>query len=246
MFVKTMTSEPWNPWTFLRAPDDESGQGAPPDTGADDDADTDEGDGDAGGDTGRTYTQRDMDRIRLRETRKAQAAGKREALKELGIEDPAEAKRIIEAARKVAEKDKSEQDRLREKATQAETAAQQAKREAAEARLSRTVDRALVKAGVAPARLDRIARLVHGELDGDEPDEDDIKAAIESVKDDFPESFAGDDGDGDDRGRRRGAPSGEGRGGTPPKGQRGGGKEDPMARGAERARKMQGRTAATA
>lgn len=246
MFVKTMTPDEWYPWRFLRAPDDESGQGAPPDTGDDDDA-ADDDDSDAAGssDSGKTYTQRDMDRIRRRETRKAEGAGRRALLSELGIDDPAEAKRVIEAARKAADKDRSEQDRLREKATQAETAAQQAKREAAEAKLSRTVDRALVKAGVQPARLDRIARLVHGEFDGDEPDDDDIKAAIEAVRDDFPESFAAADDDGDDRGKRR-APSGEGRGGTPPKGQRGGGKEDPMARGAERARKMQGRTAATA
>lgn len=243
MFVKTMTPYPHSLQGFLRAPDDESGSGAP---GADDGDGGDDGDGEDGGDTGqdtgRTFSQRDMDRIRIRETRKAESKARQALLAELGVNDPKEAKRIIEAAAKAAEKDKSEQDKLREQATAAQRAADEAKREAAAAKLERTVDRALVKAGVQSNRMDRIARLVHGEL-GDEPDEDDIKAAIDAVKDDFPEAFA-DNGDGDGKGRR--APSGDGRGGTPPKGQRGGAKEDPAARGADRARQMQGRTAATA
>lgn len=244
MFVKTMTPYPHSLLGFLRAPDDESGSGAP--AGDGDSEDGDQGDGDEGGDEGqpeRTYSQRDMDRIRRRETDKANRRGRADLLAELGVTDPKEAKRLIEQAAKAAERDKSEQDKLRDKATAAETAAAEAKREAAQAKLERSVDRALVTAGVQPKRMERIAKLVHGELTEDEPDADDIKAAIESVKDDFPEAFADDDGD--DGGKRR-APSTEGRGGTPARGTRGGAKEDPAARGAERARKMQGRTAATA
>jgi hypothetical protein len=242
MFVKTKLDEALHPWLYHRAPDEGDGDGGG--TGGDTDGSEDEGDADdSAGDTKKTFTEADMNRIRIRETKKAESAARRKVLEDLGVSDPAEAKKIIDAAKKASEKDKTEQDRLREKATQAEREAQAAKAEAAQLKLDRDVDRALAKAKVDGRRLDRIAKLVLAEL-GDDPDADDIKTAIDTIRDDFPEAFAEDDGE-QRQGERR-APSGEGRGGTPPKGQRGGGKENPETRGRERARMLQGRTTSKA
>jgi hypothetical protein len=238
MFVNRKLDEALHPWLYHRAPDEGDGDGGA-DTG-------DEGDGDAedtgSTDSGKTFTEADMNRIRQRETKKAESAARRKLLDDLGVSDPAEAKKILDKAKAAAEKDRTEQDRLRDKATEAEKAAAQARRETAQLKLDRDVDRALAKAGVQTSRLDRIAKLVIGEL-GDDPDADDIKSAIDTIRDDFPESFAE---SGDDEGVGRRAPSGEGRGGTPPKGQRGGGKENPETRGRERARMLQGRTTSKA
>ena len=236
MFIRT--TNPWHPrlTPWMLAPDDETGGSQPP---VEDDGD--DGDGDETTESGKTYTEADMNRIRRAEGKKNAAQARRQVLEELGVTDPKEAKKLIEAAAKAAEKDRSDIERAREARTEAEKKAAAAEAALAQVKLERDIDRALASAGVQPKRLGRVAKLVAGEL-GEDPDADDIKAAIETIRDDFPESFAQGDGGGD--GRR--APSGEGRGGKPPAGQRGGNKEDPMTRGAELARARQGRSTVNA
>lgn len=236
MFIRNTLDEHLHPWLYHRAPDDGSGDGGDPGDGDDGDASGDDGDDEDAG-SERTFSQADMDRIRRAETKKALNQGRKALLEELGISDPKEAKKLIEAAAKAADKDRSDIDRAREGRTAAEAKAAEAERKLAEVQLERDIDRALATAGVQPKRLARVAKLVALEL-GDEPDSDDIKAAIETIRDDLPEAFA-QSGDGD--GGRR-APSGEGKGGKPPAGQRGGNKEDPMARGAALAAQRQGRS----
>jgi hypothetical protein len=223
------------PW--MLAPDDETGHGADP-------ADEGETEETTGGDSTRTFTQAEVDRMVGGRATKAEKAARTKLLEELGVSDPAEAKKILEAARKAAEKDKTELDKARDQATTAAQTAAEARAEAAQARRERAIDRALVQADVSPKRLDRMAKLVAIELD---PDADDmaeaIAAAVAAVKDDMPEAFAS-SSEPKPAGK---APSSDGKppvGGKAPA--RGGTSKDPLSRGAELARAHQGRSTTSA
>lgn len=231
MFTRSITNrDPMWLRLVLRAPDDDTGNGAAGDIDPGDDVESEKDDGKS---TGRTLTQAQIDRMIGREKTTAERAATRKLLEDLGVTDAAEARKLLESARKAADKDKTETDKLREKTTAAESAAAEARREAAAARQERQVDRALIGANVDPKRLDRMAKLVRLELD-DDADEDAIKAAVGQVREDFAEAFAGDDQDKD----KRRAPSGDGKGKTPraPRGQT----ESGIDRGRQRARDLMG------
>jgi hypothetical protein len=229
VFVRTPTRPFGSILPLYAAPDNESGQAA-----SDNDTDNE----DDAGSSGRTFTQADVDKIAGRRASEGEKAAARRLLEELGVKDVGEAKKVIEAARKAAEKDKTELERERTKATEAAAAAESAKREAATAKAQLKIDRLLLDAGAQPGRLGRLSKMVFVEID-DDADDDAIKEAIESVKTDFAEAFTKTD-DADSGKKKTGpAPSGAARDGA-------GSKKsvpvtDAMTRGRERARRLQGR-----
>ena len=233
MFVNRKLDEALHPWLYHRAEDDGGGDGPGEDDIDDDGTDDDDSTG-----SGKTFTEADMNRIRLRETRKAEQTARKKLLEELGVTDPTAAKKALAKIKADEEKNKDAIQKAAEAKAEAERAADEANREAQQARLERKVDRALVKASVDPKRIDRIAKLVHGEL-GDEPDDDELAEAIETIKGEFPEAFTeteGDDGKKDEG--RKPAPSGSGKGGSPA-GKRGS-VSSGIERGAQRARERMG------
>jgi hypothetical protein len=215
------------------APPDDGGQGG---DGGDDDGDDDKGSGDAQ----RTLTQAQIDRMIGRERTTAERAAARRLLEDLGVKDAGEAKRLLAEAKKAADKDRTETERAQTEAAEHKTAAEQARREAATAKLQLKIDRKLLAADADPARLERISKNVFVDLD-DDADDAAIDAAIAAMKSETPEWFkAGGAGD-DDKGTKRTgpAPSGAATGGHGPNGRAK--PEDAMTRGRERARRLQGR-----
>lgn len=229
MFVRSPTNPFGSILPRYLAPDDETGEAG--EESASDEPDESQGDG-------RTYTQAELDRILTGRVGKADKTAKRHLLEQLGVKDEAEARKLIEAHRKASEKDKSELERERSRATEASAAAEAAKREAATMKLQVKIDRALLAADADPKRLERLSRMVFVDLE-DDADDDDIKAAIESVRGDFAEAFVKSDSETEPEKKKGPAPSGAARDGKGPKG--GAPVTDAMTRGRDRARQLQGR-----
>lgn len=231
MFVRTPTRPFASILPLYLSPPDDSGQG---DTSDAPDDSTDETSSE-----GRTFSQADVDRLAGKTRSEGSKAARRELLEGLGVKDEAEARKIIEAHRKATEKDRSEVERATAKATEAATAAEAAKREATTARMQLKIDRALLKAGANPDRLERLSKMVFVDLD-DDADDDAVSEAIESVRADFAEAFKSDDSEGDTKKKKTGpAPSGAARDGKGSKGTAP--TQDALSRGRARARQYQGR-----
>lgn len=170
---------------------------------------TGEGDGDAGGDGGdgsggdggsdpggeKKLTQAEVTRIATREKSEGNKAGRAALLKELGIDDPKEASRLIELAKKKENEDLSETERARKDATEAENKVKTQEAELARDRLNAKVERRLVAAGLqldkkdedkAEKQLARAVRLLDLDLAADQ---DAIKAAVKELKDEMPNLF---------------------------------------------------------
>lgn len=234
MFVRMLTHRHlFSTFPWYLAPADDSGQGAGGD-GGDDDGGDDKG-GDEGG---RTFTQAELDRIVGRRASESERQASRKLLEELGVKDAGEAKKLLDAARKAADRDKSETEKATAKAAEQETIAQRATREAAEARMQLKIDRKLLAAGVKPAKLERLSKTVYVELE-DDADDDAIKTAIDDIKTDFPEAFTDDNGEGEKDRKTGPAPSGRAADGKGPKGNKG--TTSALERGRQRARELQGR-----
>lgn len=237
MFVRMMTHRNLSILPWYLAPDDGGGSG-----GGDGDGGDDGDQGDAG--DSRKFSQDDVNRYTGRSRAEGEKAARKAMLESLGVKDEAEAKKLLEAQRKAAEKDRSELDTAKAKATEHETAARAARREAADAKLELQIDRALLAAEANPKRLARLSKLVKSEL-GDEPGEDDIKDVIAELKSEFAEQFTaskGDDAGDEEKGKRKTgpAPSGQARDGKGAS--KGAGASSALDRGRERARRHQGRT----
>lgn len=192
-------------------------------TGGDDsegDDEDDEGEGEKA--KSKTYTQEDFDRAANKMIGRGRRAATQELLKELGLESVEDLKAAIAKASGNDEESQSELAAEKEKVRKDQERAARDKAEAAQDRFDAKVERRLVKAQADPDRVEKIARLLDISIE-DDPDVEDIDAAIADLKADYPELFSpkdsDDDGD-DDRTRSKVPGSDVGRQpkGTKPKG----------------------------
>lgn len=142
-------------------------------------------------DTGRTFTQADLDRIGAREKAQGRKAAEQALSEQLGV-PVTEAAQIIKAHRDRTEADKSEIQRAAEARQQAEQDAATARAEAAQIRHTAAVERALLTAGVAlpedgaDETLAGVAGLVAAEPGADAAT---INAAVATLKGRLPGLF---------------------------------------------------------
>lgn len=159
-----------------------------------------EGEGTGSG-SERKLTQAEVTRIMTREKQQGHTAGRAAVLKELGIEDPKEAARLIEAAKKAENDALSETERARKEATEAAARAKTAEQETALERVHLKAERKLLASGLqldpkdeekAERQLARAVKLL--DLDH-EADPEKIKQAVTELKEEMPNLFATTDGD---------------------------------------------------
>jgi hypothetical protein len=207
------------------------------DSGGDEDPDDDSEDDDEEDDdteASGSFTQDQVNRFLSKERKKTKRSVERDIAEQLGM-PIADAKKALE--------DLAEGRKPEAQAALDRRSAELDKREVEleKLKLSLTVRERLQEQGVRPERLRRAVKLV--ELDDDEPDDDDILAAIDELKQDMPELFAQpkppdnqeDDDDEGTKPRRRRAPSSDPA--TPPRSRRKP-PEDAFALGAEKAKQF--------
>jgi DNA-binding transcriptional MerR regulator len=202
------------------------GGGAPDDEDPTEDDDDDDPDDEDDDDDDKTFSQADVDRIVQKKERKLRRSITRTLEDELGV-SLEEAKSIVKQVQDGTKPDAmAEVNRLRQQLEDRE-------QEIANREVSLLVREKLQDAGVKPARLKRAVRLV--ELDED-PDDDDIIAAIAELQDDMPELFVTEEEPDPDEGKsRRKLPSG----GTRTPRRKPARREDAFAEGAKLAQQVQ-------
>lgn len=183
--------------------DDGQGDGSGDDTG--------QGEGTAGS-AGKTFTQSDVDKFVQRRVKAAEAAAQRDLLAKLGVDDLGSLQATLEAQRKRDEESMTEAERLKAEAARAKAEAEADKAAAAAERIQSRLSRAMLsgETPIQPARLEDALELAQRplrEADGDEDDR--IAAAVDRVRERFPEWFASAQGEGDGE-------EGKKRTGTPP------------------------------
>lgn len=182
------------------------------------------GDGGDGGSGGKQLTQAEVKRIATREKQEGTKAGRAALLKELGIDDPKEAARLIEAAKKAETDSLTETERLKREAAESKKKTDEDKVEVAKEKLAVKVERRLIAAGLqldakdeekAEKQLARAVRLLDLDLDADQ---DAVKAAVTELKEEMPALFAATDGDEEEETSRNG--TGRRDPGRPPRNQK--------------------------
>ena len=190
---------------------EDEGQGQ--DDGGDAGEGTGQGEGTGAGDGGRTFTQSELDKIVGRRAKTAETAARTALLAELGVEDLGGLKGLLEEKRKNDEAAMTEAERARADAQRAKAEAE-AERSAAQAERIQARLSLMLLTGEAPvqtSRLDDALELAQKPLREAEGDEDDrIAAAVDRVRERFPEWFASAQGEGEENG------NGSKRTGTPP------------------------------
>lgn len=138
------------------------------------------------GNTGSTFTQEDLNRIAAREKDEGKRAALSEVAKTLGctVEEAAD---IIKRSKEADDAQKTEAQRAKEAAERAKAEADEEKAQAAREKHIVRVERALLKAGVPDAKIERVARMMDVEV-GAEPEK--LDEAAKALKKDFPELFA--------------------------------------------------------
>lgn len=174
-------------WSCLRFEEpDKGGAPTPPEPDPENDSDDDV----------KTLTQAELNRMDA----VARARGKRQAEKDITEQyaeqfgmSLSEAAEIVKAHREKQDAEKSEAQKAKEAAEAEKAAAAQEKAEASRERHDVKVERELIKAGLDPQKVERIAKMVTVEV-GAEPEA--ITEAVGEVKTDFPALFSASEGDG--------------------------------------------------
>lgn len=158
-------------------PEEQDPEGEDPDEDPEDDDEEDDDPESGGG----SFTQEQVNRFLAKERKKTKRSVERDIVEQLGM-PIAEAKKALD--------DLAEGRKPEAQAALDRRSAELDKREAdlEKMMLTLTIREKLQEAGVRPERLKRAVKLV--ELDDEEPDDDDILAAIDELKGDMPELFA--------------------------------------------------------
>lgn len=137
---------------------------------------------------GKEWTIGQLKKIAATEKRQGKKAGERAVLEELGVEDIAAAKKLIEAAQESARADETEAQRVKREAEEERAAASREKSTAAEERRTAALERALVRRGVADDDLDDAVTILAKKVATD-ADAEAIAEEADSLKERRPELF---------------------------------------------------------
>ena len=134
----------------------------------------------------KTFTQEELSRIAAREKQEGRTAGINELLKQLELDDVDQLKEVLKRQKDADDATKSQVQKDAEKAARDKADAEVEKSAAKRDRLMVKVERSLLRAGVADATLDDVAKLVDIK---DDADDDAIKEAIDALKKRLPQLF---------------------------------------------------------
>jgi hypothetical protein len=156
----------------------------------------------------KSFSQSEMQRIATREKAEGKRAGVKAFLEELGLASTDELKAIIKQKQDAEDAEKSELQKAQKAAAEATSRAAAAEAAAAAERQAIKVERQLVAAGVPPAKVEKVRGMLA--LDSDVDDEG-ITAAVDELRQEFPELFqkaddTEDDGTTTTQGGRTGGP----------------------------------------
>lgn len=130
---------------------------------------------------GKVTDQAQLDAQFAERAKRAAAAERAKLLEALGVKDADEATALIAAARKSADGEKSEVERLRAAQAAATKEVEAARAELKQARLRNAIERALIGGGVRPEALPAafILATQDADLDGEDPAA--VKAAVDAL-----------------------------------------------------------------
>jgi hypothetical protein len=174
----------------------------------------------------KTFTEQQVNEMIQARLARVKGTAAEELAKELGIENIADAKKVLADAKAIADEKKTADERAREANEAREKAAAEKEAQAELKSFKVDVKSALTEEGFDKKKIDRIMGMLTVKPGATE---EEIAADVKALKGDFPELF----------GKSGGLPdsdAGKGGGGS---GGRGNGK-DPFAVGAERAKQMAG------
>lgn len=173
----------FNPFSLLNCLrfEEDGGGGAAPATPTEDEQDDDEGKV--------TFTQSELNEKFISREKRAKKQAQREFEESLASKfgmSLQEAEELVKKQKEQQDAEKSEAQKARE-AAEAEKAAAATEREQAKSeRHSLKVERALMVAGVDPAKVDRISKMVTVEVGAED---EAITEAVEEIKQEFPAVF---------------------------------------------------------
>lgn len=144
------------------------------------------------------FSQAQLNRFLSREKSEGKKSGKKEVLEALGVKDLEEAQSLLKRVRDKEAESQSEAERAAEKARKDAEEADKAKKEAKLERVEARIERQLMKAKVKEGKEGKVAKLLDIDRDED-PSADDIKDAIETLQEDFPELFTSEDEEGEEK-----------------------------------------------
>lgn len=156
------------------------GQQAPPPAG---------GQGSAG-DSGRKFSQEDLDKVAGDARQSGRKTREKELLEALGVDDLEAAKAALAAAKAAEDAQKSELQKATEERDRLKAEAEAAKAEAHAARLDAALERALRDSGLKPERLGTAMRLAdRSSLEVTGSEVKGVTEAVEAIKKESPEWF---------------------------------------------------------
>lgn len=134
----------------------------------------------------KTFTQDEVNAIIQKRVGGAKESAQADLMKELGITDPAEAKALIAAAKAADEANATELDKAKKAQATSDSTAASATAALEDSKLTTSIEKELVRAGLTVEGAERVRRLV----DVQKNDPDEIKTAIEALKTEMPALFS--------------------------------------------------------
>jgi hypothetical protein len=143
-----------------------------------------------------SFTQADLKRIAAREKRDGTAKGRRDLVKELGLESEEDLKKLLDNHRAEEQKNLSEAEKAKKKAEDETAKAISERTSARQDRFDARCERALLKAHCPEAIVERAVRLVEMNWDTSEevPDQSVFDEAVDELKKTMPQLFNSVDG----------------------------------------------------
>lgn len=134
----------------------------------------------------KTFTQEEVNAIIQRRISGARDTAQADLMKELGITDAEEAKKLLKAAKDAEEANATELDKAKRDKAESDTRTASATAELADSKLTTSIEKELVRAGLTVEGAERVRRLV----DVQKNDAEEIKTAIEALKTEMPALFS--------------------------------------------------------
>jgi len=146
---------------------------------------------------GRQFSEDRVESIVKKRVGQAQRRAKQDLAKELGFDSVDDMKAAFQKVKEGSSEEEKDLAKERDRNKVEKTENERQKAEVAQERLDLQVERRLLAVGVDPKKAEGAVRLINLSTD-DEPDADDIKEAVATFQEEWPELFSGDGGGGGD------------------------------------------------